>query len=169
MILAISYFLIYAFHSTNFSVQTTFAISPLRYFHYHLAQNLFKTLLRFLFWSMCCLDMCLISQYLGIFLAIFLLFISYIILLWSQHTLYNFYSFKFANVYFMAPNAYFGKSFMWALEDWCVVVVEKKWFVNYIQLISIIFSRCQIYPVDWWSHWIQLCSDFLLAGFVHFE
>ena len=72
--------------------------------------------------------------------TIFLLLISSLI------PLYDFYSFKFVKVYFMAQNVvYLSECSMWAWEECalCCFWMKKS-------------MRCPLYPVIWWCCWVQL-------------
>lgn len=96
------------------------------WFHFHLVQNIFKFLLRFLVWPTCYLKVCcLISMYFGIFPIVFLFLISSLNPLWSE-------------------NRHCVNSIL--LEKMCILLLLDE--VAYI---------CQLYLIDWWSYWIQLC------------
>lgn len=68
-------------------------------------------------------------------------------MVWKK-TFYDFYSFKYVKVGFMAQNvAYLDKcSFHVSLGR-----------VYVLLLLDEIVYRCQLYSADWWFHWVRLC------------
>lgn len=136
----------------------------------------------------------LIEIFWDFFLVLFLLMISSLIPLWTESTLYDFYSFAFVEQYFMAQNMVFlGKCSMWPcccykllnfcyeffsckIPIWFFFLITSNFFVCFFLLRSFLFSFVlRVFVLTSWNFVIiaSLKSSFSLfeilnPAFIHF-
>lgn len=75
-----------------------------------------------------------------------------------EDALYDSYSFKFVKLCFMTQNVTSLGGILYELEKMC-----------FLLLLNEAVYRCQLYLVEWWCFWVQLCPYYFLPdGSVHF-